>query len=63
MKHPTFKTALVIFSSLFTLTVFQNCQSADGAKSSRAENIDSLKKIALDLAAYNETLTKNLKNV
>ena len=61
MKHPTLKTTLVIFSSLFILAVFQRCQSAGAANSGTADNIDSLKKIALDLAAYNETLTKNLK--
>ena len=61
MKHPTLKTALVIFSSLFLVAVFQSCQSAGGANSGTVNNIDSLKKIALDLAANNETLTKNLK--
>ena len=61
MKHPTFNTVVVIFSSLFLVSVFQSCQSAGGANSSTADNIDSLKKIALDLAANNETLAKNLK--
>ena len=61
MKLPTFKTVVVIFSSLFVFAIFQSCQSAGGANNSTADNIDSLKKIAFDLAANNETLAKNLK--
>ncbi|MBO9202363.1 MULTISPECIES: ester cyclase [Niastella] len=44
-----------------TISAFLSCQHAPNATNSSTENIDSLKKIAMDLVAANDTISSNLK--
>ena len=61
MKQSTFKIVFIAFASLIASGIFLGCQQSAATTSSSTANIDSLKKIAMDLAASNETLAKNLK--
>jgi SnoaL-like polyketide cyclase len=61
MKQSTFKSVLIAFASALAFGSFQSCQQSAATGSSSTDNIDSLKKIAMDLVASNEAIAKNLK--
>ncbi len=61
MKQPTFKTVLTAFASLVILSTYQSCQQSAATSTNSSGSIDSLKKIAMDLAASNEAIAKNLQ--
>lgn len=54
------KALIILFGLIMTAGVFQSCQSTDSGSTGSADNIDSLKKIALQLVASNDSISSRL---
>jgi hypothetical protein len=56
-----FKVSIVAFGFMISSGILQSCQSSTSTTGSSTENVDSLRKIAIDLTASNDTIASHLK--
>lgn len=61
MKKPNFKSILTAFAVFMSLAVLQSCQSSPSTLEASTNNVDSLRAIALQLAASNDSIASHLK--
>jgi hypothetical protein len=61
MEKTNLKSLLIAFTLIVSLSILQSCGQSSSSTSSTTDNIDSLKKIALQLVASNDTITSHLK--
>jgi len=61
MEKTNLKSLFTAFSLIVSLSILQSCGQSSSSASSTTENIDSLKKIALQLVASNDTIASHLK--
>lgn len=61
MKLKKVNTLLIAFGLLIALSVFQSCQQSATTTAGVGDNIDSLKQIAMQLIASNDTIASHLK--
>lgn len=62
MKQINLKTVTIALALMVSLSTFQSCQSSTSSESGQTtENIDSLRKRAIELAASNDTLASHLR--
>src|SRR6476469_9435068 len=61
MEKTNLKSLVIAFSLIVSLNILQSCGRSSSSTSSTTDNIDSLKKIALQLAASNDTIASHLK--
>ena len=61
MKQTTIKLPLVAFVAILLFSIFQSCQSNTSSAVAANDNIDSLKKTAMQLVASNDTIAKHLR--
>jgi hypothetical protein len=61
MNTTTIKSWLIALSLVVSVNLFESCGQSSSSAGSTTENIDSLKKIALHLAAANDTISSHLK--
>ena len=61
MKKTNFKSIIIAFGMIVALGFFQSCQQSDSSTNGSSANIDSLKQIALQLAASNDSIANHLK--
>src|SRR6478735_5765442 len=61
MKLKKVNTLLMAFGLVISLSVFQSCKQTASSKAGTGDNIDSLKQIAMQLAASNDTIDSHLK--
>lgn len=61
MKKINLKSLLPAFAVIVSLAVLQSCQSSTSTSAGLTNNIDSLQKIALQLAASNDSIASRLK--
>jgi SnoaL-like polyketide cyclase len=61
MKLKKVNTLSVAFALVIFLSVFQSCQQSPSSTAGTSENIDSLKQIAMQLIASNDTIASHLK--
>ena len=55
------KLSIIVFGILISSGILQSCQSSTSTTDNSTDNIDSLKKIALQLVASNDTIASHLK--
>jgi SnoaL-like polyketide cyclase len=55
------KSSTIALGIIISLGALQSCQSSTSASAGSNENIDSLKKIAMELVASNDTISNHLK--
>lgn len=55
------KSSVIAFGFIISLGILQSCQSSTSTANASTDNIDSLKKIALQLVASNDTIASHLK--
>jgi hypothetical protein len=55
------KLSIIAFVSIISIGILQSCQSSTSAADNSTDNIDSLRKIAIELAASNDTIASHLK--
>jgi hypothetical protein len=56
-----FKVSIVAFVFMISSGILQSCQSSISTTGSSTENVDSLRKIAMDLTASNDTIASHLR--
>jgi hypothetical protein len=56
-----FKVSIVAFGFMISLGILQSCQSSTSTTGTSTENVDSLRKIAMELAASNDTIASHLR--
>ena len=61
MKKTNLKSLLIAFSLIVPISFLQGCGQSPSSTSNTTDNIDSLKKIALQLVASNDTIASHLK--
>jgi SnoaL-like polyketide cyclase len=61
MKKTNLKSLLIAFSLIVSISFLQSCGQSSSSTGSTTDNIDSLKKIALQLVASNDTIASHLK--
>ena len=61
MKKINVKSLLIAFSLIVSISVLQSCGQSTSSTGNTAANVDSLKKIALQLVASNDTIASHLK--
>jgi hypothetical protein len=61
MKPTNTKLHLLTYGLFVSLFIVQSCQQSPSLNAASNENIDSLKKIAMQWAASNDTIAKHLK--
>lgn len=61
MKLKKVNTLLMAFGLVISLSVFQSCKQTASSKAGTGDNIDSLKQIAMQLIASNDTIASHLK--
>ncbi|HEY9047102.1 MAG TPA: ester cyclase [Ohtaekwangia sp.] len=60
MKTKQFKIIATLFMAIFVSVIFQSCERKESSAISK-EHVDSLKTIALQLVASNDSISKHLK--
>jgi len=55
------KLSIIVFGILISSGILQSCQSSTSTTDNSTDNIDSLKKIAMQLVASNDTIASHLK--
>ncbi|MBS1731813.1 MAG: ester cyclase [Bacteroidetes bacterium] len=55
------RLSTIAFSLIISLGILQSCQTSTTPVASSTDNVDSLKKIILELAASNDTISSHLK--
>ncbi len=55
------KLLTIAFGLIISLGILQSCQSSTSAADKTTENVDSLKKMAMQLVAANDTISSHLK--
>jgi hypothetical protein len=55
------KLSIIAFGLIISLGVLQSCQSSTSAVGNSTGNIDSLKKVAMELVASSDTIASHLK--
>jgi len=55
------KLSIIVFGILISSGILQSCQSSTSTTDNSTDNIDSLKTIAMQLAASNDTIASHLK--
>jgi hypothetical protein len=55
------KISILAFGLILSLGVLQSCQSSTSTAGNQSDNIDSLKKVSLQLAASNDSIANYLK--
>jgi hypothetical protein len=61
MEKTNLKSLLIAFSLIVSLSILQSCGRTSSSTGSTTDNIDSLKNIALQLVASNDTIASHLK--
>lgn len=61
MKLKKVNTLLIAFGLVIALGIFQSCQQSATSTAGTGDNIDSLKQIAMQLIASNDTIASHLK--
>lgn len=61
MKQINIKSLLIAFGIVLSFSILQSCQQPASSNGSTADNIDSLKQIARQLVASNDTIASHLK--
>ena len=61
MKQKKVNTLLIAFALVISLGVFQGCQQPASSTAASSDNVDSLKQIAMQLIASNDTIASHLK--
>lgn len=61
MKTINIKTIFVALGLLISLSILQSCQQSNSTPTGSTDNIDSLKAIATQLVASNDSIAKHLK--
>lgn len=61
MKLVYFKSMAIAVASIIFLSVAQSCNQPSATNTASTDNVDSLKMIALQLIASNDTITSHLK--
>jgi hypothetical protein len=61
MKQTYFKSMAIALASIFFLSLAQSCKQPSIANTAGTDNIDSLKKRALQLVASNDSISSHLK--
>jgi hypothetical protein len=56
-----FKVSMVAFGFMISSGILQSCQSSTSTTGTSTENVDSLRKIAMELAASNDTIANHLR--
>jgi hypothetical protein len=56
-----FKVSIVAFGFMISSGILQSCQSSTSTTGTSTENVDSLRKIAMDLTASNDTIASHLR--
>jgi hypothetical protein len=56
-----FKVSIVAFGFMISLGILQSCQSPASTTGTSTENVDSLRKIAIELTASNDTIANHLR--
>jgi hypothetical protein len=56
-----FKVSMVAFGFMISLGILQSCQSSTSTTGTSTESVDSLRKIAMELAASNDTIANHLR--
>jgi hypothetical protein len=54
------KLSIIAFGLIISLSILQSCQSSTSSSDNSTDNIDSLKKIAMQLVASNDTIANHL---
>ena len=55
------KLSTIAFGIIISLGILQSCQSSTSAANGSTENIDSLRKMGIELAASNDTIASHLR--
>ena len=55
------KLSTIAFGLIISLGILQSCQSSTSTTAGSTDNVDSLKKIALELVASNDTIASHIK--
>jgi hypothetical protein len=61
MKQRIPQSLIAVFGLTAALCIFQSCQQVSPSSGPSTDNIDSLKKIAMELIASNDSIAKHLK--
>ncbi|MCS3800789.1 ester cyclase [Niastella sp. OAS944] len=61
MKQKKVNTQLIAFVLVISLGIFQSCQQPVSSTAASSTNVDSLKQIAMQLIASNDTIASHLK--
>ena len=61
MKQINLKSILIALTLIVFIGFFQSCQSSNSPSTGSSDNIDSLKKVVLQLAASNDSISNHLK--
>lgn len=61
MKQKTANLLLIAFSAIITLGMIPGCQPSPSSTNSSSDSLDSLKQIAMQLVASNDTIASHLK--
>jgi hypothetical protein len=61
MKQAHFKSMAIALASILFLSLAQSCNQPQSSVTANGDNVDSLKKIAMQLVASNETIASHLK--
>jgi hypothetical protein len=61
MKQKDVRSWLIAFCALVSLGIIQSCQQSTSSTATSTDNIDSLKNIAMQLVASNDTIASHLK--
>lgn len=61
MKQKTANLLLIAFSAIITLGMIPGCQPSPSSTNSSSDSLDSLKQIAMQLVASNDTTASHLK--
>jgi hypothetical protein len=61
MKQTNVNPLLLAFSLIASLCILQSCGQSTSSAGNTTDNVDSLKKIALELIASNDTIANHLK--
>jgi hypothetical protein len=61
MKQRIPQSLIAVFGLTAALCIFQSCQQVSSSSGTSTDNVDSLKKIAMELVASNDSIAKHLK--
>lgn len=61
MKKINLQSHFLILATITLISIFQSCNQPNNTAHYKADNTDSLKKLALQLVAANDTITSHLK--